>query len=151
MWPTCYQLSRKKLPEGFQILIRYEVLSQCLSSKESSCNTGGPSLIPESGRFLEKGNDNLILYYCLENSMNRGAWHAAVHGFTELNMTEWLTLTLSDMKYKSTNIASNCLSRYYLNVHSLVPPRHQSPPTAPLQYIFLIVHPVSVPFCLAFD
>ena len=144
-------LQERTVPEGFQILNRYEVLPQCLSGKESACNTGGPSLIPESGRFPEKGNDNLILYYCLENSMNRGAWHAAVHDFTELNMTEWLTLTLSDMKYKSANIASSCLSRDALTVHSLVPPRHQSPPTAPLQQIFLIVHPVSVLFCLAFD
>ena len=32
---------------------------------------------------------------CLENPMDRGAWQATVHGVTkELDMTEWLTLSL---------------------------------------------------------
>ena len=32
---------------------------------------------------LEKGNGNLLQYSCLENSMDRGAWRAVVHGVTE--------------------------------------------------------------------
>ena len=33
---------------------------------------------------------------CLENSMDRGAWHTTVHGgHTELNTTEQLTLSFS--------------------------------------------------------
>ena len=31
-------------------------------------------LIPESGRSPEEGNDNSLQYFCLENSMDRGAW-----------------------------------------------------------------------------
>ena len=35
-------------------------------------------------------------YTCLENSMDRGAWHTTVHGgHTELNTTEQLTLSFS--------------------------------------------------------
>ena len=30
--------------------------------------------------LLENGNDNPLQYSCLENSMNRGAWRATVHG-----------------------------------------------------------------------
>ena len=30
-----------------------------------------------------------LQYSCLENSMHRGAWWAAVHGVTELDMTEY--------------------------------------------------------------
>ena len=34
------------------------------------------------------GTHNLLQYSCLENSMDRGAWQAIVHGATELDMTE---------------------------------------------------------------
>ena len=35
------------------------------------------------------GNDNPLQYFCLEHSMDRGAWSAAVHGATkEPDMTE---------------------------------------------------------------
>ena len=38
------------------------------------------SLIPELGRSPGVENGNLLLYSCLENSMDRGAWQATVHG-----------------------------------------------------------------------
>jgi len=37
-------------------------------------------LIPGSGRSLGGGNSNTLQYICLENSMDRGAWQATVHG-----------------------------------------------------------------------
>ena len=37
-------------------------------------------LIPGVGRFPGVGNDNPLQYSCLENSMDRGAWWAIVHG-----------------------------------------------------------------------
>ena len=37
-------------------------------------------LIPRSGRFSGVGNGNPLQYSCLENSMDRGAWRATVHG-----------------------------------------------------------------------
>ena len=48
--------------------------------KESACNAGNSSLIPELGRSPGEGNDNLLQYSCLENSMDRGAWQATVRG-----------------------------------------------------------------------
>ena len=39
-----------------------------------------PGLIPGSGRSSGGGNDNLLWYSCLENSMDRGAWRATVQG-----------------------------------------------------------------------
>ena len=36
--------------------------------------------IPASGRSPQEGNGNPIQYSCLENSMDRGAWRAIVHG-----------------------------------------------------------------------
>ena len=39
--------------------------------------------IPGSGRSPGEGKGNLLQYSCLENSMNKGAWWAAVHGASE--------------------------------------------------------------------
>ena len=40
------------------------------------------------------GNDSPLQYSCLENSMDRGAWWAPVHGgHKELNTTERLSLS----------------------------------------------------------
>ena len=37
-------------------------------------------LTPGSGRSPGEGNGNLFQYFCLENSMSRGAWWATAHG-----------------------------------------------------------------------
>ena len=37
-------------------------------------------LIPGSGRSPAEGNGNPLLYSCLENPMDGGAWWTAVHG-----------------------------------------------------------------------
>ena len=49
-------------------------------SKESACNTGELSLIPELGRYPEEGNGCPLQYSCLDNSMDWGAWQATVQG-----------------------------------------------------------------------
>ena len=49
-------------------------------SKESSCNAGDLGLIPGSGSSLGYGNGYPLHYSCLENSMDRGALWATVHG-----------------------------------------------------------------------
>ena len=41
---------------------------------------GGPGSIAGSGRCPGEGNGNPLQYSCLENSMDRGAWWAAIHG-----------------------------------------------------------------------
>ena len=48
--------------------------------RESSWNAGDPGLIPDSGRSPGEGNGYSLQYSCLENSMDRGAWWATVHG-----------------------------------------------------------------------
>ena len=54
-----------------------------LSGKESACNAVDTSLIPSSGRPTGEGNGNLLQYFCLKNSMDRGAWQATVHEATK--------------------------------------------------------------------
>ena len=51
-----------------------------LDGKESVCNAGDLGSIPGLGRSPGGGNGNPLQYSCLENSMDRGAWQATVHG-----------------------------------------------------------------------
>ena len=59
--------------------------------KNPPTNSGDMGLIPGLGRRPGEGNDNLLQYSCLENSMDRGAWWATVHRVAkESDMTWWL-------------------------------------------------------------
>ena len=51
--------------------------------KESACSAGNPSSIPGPGRCHGEGNGNPLQFSCLENSRDRGAWQATVHGITK--------------------------------------------------------------------
>ena len=55
----------------------------------SAGDTGDVGLTPRSGRSPGVGSDNPLQYSCLENSMDRGAWRATVHGVAK-NRT-WLS------------------------------------------------------------
>ena len=46
---------------------------------------------PWVGKMPGVGNGNPLQYSCLENSMDRGAWRARVHGVTESDMIERLS------------------------------------------------------------
>jgi len=48
--------------------------------RESVCNARDPDLIPGLVRSPGEGNGYPLQYSCLENSMDRGAWGATVHG-----------------------------------------------------------------------
>ena len=48
--------------------------------KNLPVNGGDVGSFPGSGRSPGEGNGNPLQYYCLENSMDRGAWWAPVHG-----------------------------------------------------------------------
>ena len=66
--------------------------------KESACNARDLGSIPGPERLSGKGNGNPFQYSCLENSMDRGAWQATVHGvaksWTQLSNTHTHTLLL---------------------------------------------------------
>ena len=48
--------------------------------RESTCNAGDAGSIPGLGKFSGEGNGSPLQYSCLENSTDRGAWWATVHG-----------------------------------------------------------------------
>ena len=48
--------------------------------KSLPANAGDVGSIPGPGRSPGEGNGNPLQYSCLEYSMDRGTWQAAVHG-----------------------------------------------------------------------
>ena len=48
--------------------------------KESACNAEDRGLIPGLGRSPGEENGNPLQYSCLDDSVDRGAWRATVHG-----------------------------------------------------------------------
>ena len=57
-------------------------------SKESTYHAENLALIPGSGRSPGEGNGNPLQASCLENSVDRGAWRATVHGVAESDTTD---------------------------------------------------------------
>ena len=57
--------------------------------KNPSASAGDMGSITGSGRSLGEGKDNPFQYYCLKNSMDRGAWWATVHGVAKESDRTW--------------------------------------------------------------
>ena len=68
--------------------------------KNPPIDAGDLGSTPGSGRYPGVGNDNLLQYSCLENSMDRGAWQATVLGVAK----SWTRL--------STHRCISCLLSY---------------------------------------
>ena len=79
--------------------------------KESSCNAGDPGLIPGSGRSSREGHGSPLQYSYLENSMDRGALWATVHGIT-MSQTP-LTLT-----HTHTHTHTHCTQSHFTRLES---------------------------------
>ena len=54
---------------------------------------GDQGLICRLERSPGEGNGYSLQYSCLENSMDRGAWQAIVHGVAKSHTQQWLTRT----------------------------------------------------------
>ena len=64
--------------------------------KHPPVKAGDGGSIPGSERALGGGNGNTLQYSCLGNSMDRGAWRAAVRGVSKVpDMTEYTRMTES--------------------------------------------------------
>ena len=55
--------------------------------KNSACSAGDLGSIPGEGRSPGEGNGKPLQYPYLENTMDRGAWRAAVHGVARSQAT----------------------------------------------------------------
>ena len=78
--------------------------------KQSACNAGDLGSIPGLGRSPGEGHGNPLQYSCLEESIDRGAWKATVHGIAKcwtwlsdknfgLNLYWWAYEDTSSRKY----------------------------------------------------
>ena len=63
-----------------QFILQYTCSPGDSDSKESACRAGDLGSTPRSGRSPGEGNGYPVQYSCLENSLDRGAWQAMVHG-----------------------------------------------------------------------
>ena len=81
-----------------------------LAGQESACSAGEPCSVPRSGRSPGDGNDNPLWYSCLENSLNRGAWGATVHGVSK-SRTQLSDFNFSVFPVSQWLFPSLCLSQ----------------------------------------
>ena len=95
--PNAVSLFRKRMllegyPEKSHV---FNILPQGSRGKESTCNAGDTGSDPGSGRSPWEGHGNLLQYACLENSMDRGAQWATVHGVAKSQtwLSDWHTHT----------------------------------------------------------
>ena len=82
---------KSPLSEHLVLILLWEVTPGVSSGKESPSSAGDLGSVPGLGRSPGKGNGNPLQYSDLENSMNRGAWQAAVHGITEKSTNTFIT------------------------------------------------------------
>ena len=73
--------------------------------------------IPGWGRSPGVWNGNPLQYFWLENSMNRGAWWATVHGVTKSQtwLSDWVR-THTQGNHVISNVISNCQTVFQIVV-----------------------------------
>ena len=84
----CSDNSRCDGLQGLEVVVHYMymasqvvlVVKKLPASARDKRDLGS---IPESGRCPGGGHGNPLQYSCLENTMDRGAWWAIVHGVSE--------------------------------------------------------------------
>ena len=88
--------------------------------KNPSANAGDvrvQGLIPGLGRSPGVGNGNWLQYSCLENSMDKGAWWATVHGAAK-HQTRRSTHRYTHRVLASYEAARKCTFYTYTHPHT---------------------------------
>ena len=83
------------------------------NDKESAADAGDAGdtdLIPRLGRSPGEGNGKPLQCFCLENSMNRGAWRLQSIGSQELDMTECAHAHIHTRAHTRTRLLNNSVN-----------------------------------------
>ena len=88
------------LTDNWVALLVFPGDSDC---KKSACNTGDVASIPRLGRYPGKENGYPLQCFCMENSIERGAWLATVHGVPK-SQTELYISWLSQFSHMSVKV-----------------------------------------------
>ena len=88
--------------------------------KESGCNAGDLGSIPGSKRSSGEGNVYPLQYSGLENSMDRVAWQATVHGIvkSQTQLSNFFSFLLRTIVNNSVELLAHVL--WCLCVHACV-------------------------------
>ena len=110
-----------------QFISQYTCFPGDSDSNESACRAGDLGSIPGSGRSPGEGNGYPLYYSCLENSLDRGAWQAMVHGVAnsqtrlkQLNTAHSTLFSSWQLYYNSRIIAYFEISVCFLNFKCVV-------------------------------
>ena len=91
--------------------------------KESACSARDPGSITGSGRSPGEGNGNLLQYSCLENSRDRGACWATVHGVAKSwTPLKKITLCFQFKIIKNNNRSIHCILTFFLHLFNQLGP-----------------------------
>ena len=82
-----------------------------LVGKESACSGGDQSSVLGLGKSPGEGNGNPLQYFCLENSRDRGAWRAIVHGVAK-SWTQLRQLPLPLPYYQTLPCINYSIKKY---------------------------------------
>ena len=92
LWPWTSHTLKQNKETGF--LRASQVVLEVKNLSANAGDSRAADLIPGWGRSPGRGHGNPLQYSCLENSTDRGARRAVVHGVAKsLDMTEQLMLS----------------------------------------------------------
>ena len=88
--------------------------------KESACYAGDTGSIPGLGRSSGWGHGSPLRYSCLDNSMDRGAWQAIVHGVTKSQTwLKWLSIHIQILKESWVGCVYSVKKAWGMEVHCI--------------------------------
>ena len=84
-WATVHGVAKSDTTEQLTLSLSFYLCKAFPGGsvgEESACNAGDVGSVPGLGRSPGEWNGNPLQYSCLENTMDRGALWATVHGVT---------------------------------------------------------------------
>ena len=98
---ACYLFPKQSIPLFSICKWSVGATQVALVVKNLPANARAAGSVPGSGRSPGGGNGNPLQYFCLGNSMDRGAWQATVHRVTKSRT--WLSTGACALSFTHTH------------------------------------------------